>query len=67
VDGRQGQGIVEEDSKGSQGSQRAVKLMMMMTHIHLFKPSCCIVMYEKLRDRLEDYVFQALSDVTSTG
>jgi hypothetical protein len=30
VNGRQGQGIVEEDSKGSQGSQRAVELMMMI-------------------------------------
>jgi hypothetical protein len=28
--GRQGQGIVEEDSKGSRGSQRAVELLMMM-------------------------------------
>jgi hypothetical protein len=28
--GRQGQGIVEEDSKGSRGSQRSVELLLMM-------------------------------------
>jgi hypothetical protein len=28
VDSRQGQGIVEEDSKGSRGSQWAIELMM---------------------------------------
>jgi hypothetical protein len=33
VDGRQGQGIVEEVSKGSRGSQRAVELMMMIETI----------------------------------
>jgi hypothetical protein len=35
VDGRQGHGIMEEDSKGSRGSQRAVELTMMMTDIHI--------------------------------
>jgi hypothetical protein len=40
VDGRQGQGIVAEDSKGSRGSQRAVELMIMMTFMvmHSFVP-----------------------------
>jgi hypothetical protein len=51
VDGRQG--IVEEDSKGSRGSQRAVELMIMIDHVRFiilpsqfdvyqtFSISCC--------------------------